>query len=208
MHKVVLVDDHPFIRASVRALVTQAGHKVVAEADNGVDAITAVREWTPDLVLLDITMPRMDGITVIERIRALEMTPKIIVLSYLSPEHYAMRCVTAGAAGFICKSDELSTLPQAIKSVMDGYVYFPQSSVPLNGKVGVFTHEEQLIATLSNRELSVFQQLSNGMSNKDIATNILLSSKTISCYKARLFAKLNVTSVVELADMARRNSII
>lgn len=208
MHKVVLVDDHPFIRASVRALVTQAGHEVVAEADNGVDAITAVREWTPDLVLLDITMPRMDGITVIERIRALEITTKIIVLSYLSPEHYAMRCVNAGAAGFICKSDELSTLPQAIKSVMDGYVYFPQSSVPLNGKVGVFTHEEQLIATLSNRELSVFQQLSNGMSNKDIATNILLSSKTISCYKARLFAKLNVTSVVELADMARRNSII
>ena len=208
MYKIVLVDDHPFIRASVRAVINQAGHEVVAEADNGVDAIAAIREWVPDLVLLDISMPLMDGITVIERIRALGLTTKVIVLTYLSPMNYAMRCITAGAVGFICKSDELTTLPQAIKTVMEGYVYFPQSIVPLNGKASLVTDEQQLISTLSNRELSVFQQLSNGMSNKDIATNILLSSKTISCYKARLFAKLNVTSVIELAEMARRNNII
>lgn len=208
MHKVLLVDDHPFIRSAVRALLTQAGHEVVAEADNGVDAIAAVCKWAPDLVLLDITMPRLDGITTIERIRALERTTKVIVLTYLSAEHYAIRCITAGAVGFVCKSDELTTLSQAIKTVMGGYVYLPQNVVPFNGKSRLVTDEQQLIATLSNRELSVFQQLSNGMSNKDIATNILLSSKTISCYKARLFAKLNVASVVELADMARRNNII
>ncbi|MGY2288320.1 response regulator [Pseudomonas sp. SDO528_S397] len=208
MHKIVLVDDHPFIRASVRALVTQAGHEVVAEADNGVDAIALVRQWEPDLVLLDITMPRMDGITVIERIRALGLTTKIIVLTYLSPENYAMRCITAGAFGFICKSDELSALPQAIKTVMDGYVYFPQSVVHLNGSSNVATGEQQLISSLSNRELSVFQQLARGMRNKDIAHNSLLSSKTISCYKSRVFAKLNITTVVELAEMARRNNFI
>lgn len=208
MYKVLVVDDHPFIRTALRTLVSEEGYKVVGETDNGVDAISQVRQLTPDLVLLDITMPRLDGIAVIERIRALEVNTRIIVLTSLSSEHYAARCISAGASGFISKTDELSVLAQAMKTVMKGYVYYPETVVAFSRKRALAVDEAQLIASLSNRELSVFQQLSRGMSNKDIAQNILLSSKTVSCYKARLLAKLNVKSVVDLADIARRNNLI
>ena len=208
MYKVLVVDDHPFIRTALRTLVHQEGHEVVGETDNGVDAISLVRQLAPDLVLLDITMPRLDGIAVIERIRTLDPDARIIVLTSLSSEHYAMRCISAGASGFISKTDELPVLTQAMRTVMTGYVYYPQAAVSRTGKQALAVEEGQLISSLSNRELSVFQQLSRGMSNKDIAQNILLSSKTVSCYKARLLAKLNVKSVVDLADMARRNNLI
>ncbi|WP_426179397.1 response regulator [Pseudomonas sp. TWRC1-2] len=208
MYKVLVVDDHPFIRTALRTLVSEVGYEVVGETDNGVDAISQVRQLTPDLVLLDITMPRLDGIAVIERIRALELNTRIIVLTSLSSEHYATRCISAGASGFISKTDELSVLAQAMKTVMKGYVYYPETVVAFSRKRALAVDEAQLIASLSNRELSVFQQLSRGMSNKDIAQNILLSSKTVSCYKARLLAKLNVKSVVDLADIARRNNLI
>ncbi|MGU9829994.1 MULTISPECIES: response regulator transcription factor [unclassified Pseudomonas] len=208
MYKVLVVDDHPFIRTALRTLVSEEGYEVVGETDNGVDAISQVRQLTPDLVLLDITMPRLDGIAVIERIRALEVNTRIIVLTSLSSEHYAARCISAGASGFISKTDELSVLAQAMKTVMKGYVYYPETVVAFSRKRALAVDEAQLIASLSNRELSVFQQLSRGMSNKDIAQNILLSSKTVSCYKARLLAKLNVKSVVDLADIARRNNLI
>ncbi|MGU9822137.1 response regulator [Pseudomonas sp. LF090] len=208
MYKVLVVDDHPFIRTALRTLVSEEGYEVVGETDNGVDAISQVRQLTPDLVLLDITMPRLDGIAVIERIRVLEVNTRIIVLTSLSSEHYAARCISAGASGFISKTDELSVLAQAMKTVMKGYVYYPETVVAFSRKRALAVDEAQLIASLSNRELSVFQQLSRGMSNKDIAQNILLSSKTVSCYKARLLAKLNVKSVVDLADIARRNNLI
>lgn len=208
MYKVLVVDDHPFIRTALRTLVSEEGYEVVGETDNGVDAISQVRQLTPDLVLLDITMPRLDGIAVIERIRALEVNTRIIVLTSLSSEHYAARCISAGASGFISKTDELSVLAQAMKTVMKGYVYYPETVVAFSRKRALAVDEAQLIASLSNRELSVFQQLSRGMSNKDIAQNILLSSKTVSCYKARLLAKLNVKSVVDLANIARRNNLI
>lgn len=208
MYKVLLVDDHPFIRTALRTLVSEEGYEVVGETDNGVDAISLVRQLVPDLVLLDITMPRLDGISVIERIRALELNTRIIVLTSLSSEQYATRCIGTGASGFISKTDELSVLAQAMKTVMKGYVYYPEKVVAFSKKHKLAVDEAQLISSLSNRELSVFQQLSRGMSNKDIAQNILLSSKTVSCYKARLLAKLNVKSVVDLADIARRNNLI
>ena len=208
MYKDLEVDDHPFIRTALRTLVSEEGYEVVGETDNGVDAISLVRQLTPDLVLLDITMPRLDGIAVIERIRALELNTRIIVLTSLCSEHYATRCIGAGASGFISKTDELNVLALAMKTVMSGYVYCPEAVMGFSKKHALAVDESQLISSLSNRELSVFQQLSRGMSNKDIAQNILLSSKTVSCYKARLMTKLNVKSVVDLADIARRNNLI
>ena len=130
------------------------------------------------------------------------------MLTSLCSEHYATRCIGAGASGFISKTDELNVLALAMKTVMSGYVYCPEAVMGFSKKHALAVDESQLISSLSNRELSVFQQLSRGMSNKDIAQNILLSSKTVSCYKARLMTKLNVKSVVDLADIARRNNLI
>ncbi|WP_422420439.1 response regulator [Pseudomonas sp. GZD-222] len=207
-YKILVVDDHPFIRLALRTVLTQAGHEVVAEADNGVEAISLVRQHNPQLVLLDVTMPKLDGIAVIDRIKRLELPTRIIILTSLASEYYALRCIKAGASGFVSKTDDLGAVSEAIKSVMKGEIYYPEEVNVSTRKSDMLVGEMELIGSLSDRELSVLQQLSRGMSNKAIAENLMLSSKTVSCYKARLIDKLGVKSVVDLADLARRNKLI
>jgi two-component system response regulator EvgA len=208
MFKAIVVDDHPFIRASVRMLLQQESIEVVAEADNGADALQLAREHAPDLIVLDIAMPKLDGLEVISRIMALEKPGKIVVLTSQSAIFYAMRCMKAGAAGFISKTDDLNELVKAIKAVMAGYTFFPNLAISSVRRSDAQATDLELVQSLSDRELMILQQLSNGMSNKEIGEAMLLSSKTISTYKTRLINKLNVKSVVYLADFAKRNRLI
>lgn len=207
-YKILVVDDHPLIRLALRAVLIQAGHDVVAEAENGVEAISLVRQHNPHIVVLDVTMPKLDGIAVIDRIKRLELPTRFIILTSLASEYYAQRCIKAGASGFITKTDDLGAVSDAIKSVMKGEIYYPDEVNVSTRKSDMLVGEMEMIGLLSDRELSVLQQLSRGMSNKAIAENLMLSSKTVSCYKARLIDKLGVKSVVDLADLARRNKLI
>lgn len=208
MQKALVVDDHPFIRSTVKMLLKQEGFEVVAETDNGVDAVQLVREHQPELILLDIAMPRMDGLEVLSRIAALGLTSKILILTSQSPLYYSARCMKAGAAGYISKVDDLSELIKGIKAVMSGYMYFPNLAVSSVRRSDSEASEQAMIQSLSDRELSILQQLALGMSNKDIGESMLLSSKTVSTYKTRLIEKLNMKSVVYLADFAKRNYLI
>lgn len=208
MQKALVVDDHPFIRSTVKMLLKQEGFEVVAETDNGVDAVQLVREHQPELILLDIAMPRMDGLEVLSRITALGLSSKILILTSQSPLYYSARCMKAGAAGYISKVDDLSELIKGIKAVMSGYMYFPNLAVSSVRRSDSEATEQTMIQSLSDRELSILQQLALGMSNKDIGESMLLSSKTVSTYKTRLIEKLNMKSVVYLADFAKRNHLI
>jgi two-component system response regulator EvgA len=125
MLKAIIVDDHPFIRSAVKMLLKQEHFEVVAEADNGADAVQLAREHTPDLIILDIAMPKLDGLEVISRIRALNLSCKVLVLTSQSAQFYSMRCMKAGAAGYMSKTNDLDELVKAIKVVMDGYTFFP-----------------------------------------------------------------------------------
>lgn len=208
MLKALIVDDHPFIRASVKMLLKAEQFEVVAEADNGVEAVHLAREHVPDLIVLDISMPLLDGMEVISRICALGLPSRILVLTSLEAAFYAQRCMSVGAFGYVSKTGNLEELTRAIRVIMDGYSYFPvlpNSSVRLvDGQVS----EQQLIQQLSNRELAILQQLARGFSNKEIGDAMLLSNKTVSTYKSRLIEKLNVKSVVYLADFAKRNNLL
>jgi two-component system response regulator EvgA len=203
MKKVIIVDDHPVIRFAVKMLLEKSGLEVVAETDNGVDALTKARELEPDLVLLDIGLPKIDGFQVIERLRALDMPLKILVLTSQASAHFALRCQQTGADGFVTKTDDLSELVDAIKLVMRGISYFPQ----YNRFIAPTTQSEQL-DQLSDRELSVLMMLAKGMGNKQIADQLVLSEKTISTYKHRLKIKLNAATLIELIDFARNNNLI
>lgn len=208
MLKVIVVDDHPFIRSSVKMLLAHEGFEVVAETDNGADAVQLVIAHEPDLVVLDITIPKLDGLEVIRRIRALGVRTKILVLTSLAAKFYSMRCMSAGAAGYLSKTDSLDELVRGAKVIMSGYSYFPDlQAISVRRSDGRATDDE-LISSLSNRELAILKQLANGFSNKEIGEIMLLSNKTVSTYKARLIEKLNVTSVVYLADFAKRNDLI
>lgn len=208
MFKAMVVDDHPFIRSSVKMLLKQENFDVVAEADNGADAVQMAREHAPDLIVLDIGMPKLDGLEVISRISAPGLSSKILVLTSQSAQFYSMRCMKAGAAGFISKTNDINELIKAIKAVMDGYTFFPNLAGSSVRRSDVEATELDLIQTLSDRELTILQQLANGLSNKEIGEAMLLSNKTVSTYKTRLIEKLNVKSVVYLADFAKRNHLV
>lgn len=208
MRKAIVVDDHPFIRSSVKMLLKHENFEVVAEADNGADAVQLAREHVPELIVLDIAMPKLDGLEVISRISALRLPTKILILTSQSALFYSMRCMKAGAAGYISKTNDLDELTKAIKAIMDGYTFFPNLATSSVRRSDVEVTDLELIQSLSDRELTILQQLSRGLSNKEIGDAMLLSNKTVSTYKTRLIEKLNVKSVVYLADFAKRNNLL
>ena len=208
MRKVVIVDDHPVIRFAVKMLLEKAEMRVVAETDNGIDAIQKSRDLLPDLVLLDIGLPQIDGFQVLERLRSLAIPLKILVLTSQASAHFAQRCQQAGADGFVNKTDDLSELADAIRVVMRGYSYFPCNHNFSPGVTAGAGDDSKLLSDLSDRELSVLILIAKGMGNKQIGEQLLLSEKTISTYKHRLKQKLNAHTLIELIDFARRNELL
>lgn len=206
--RVLIADDHPLIRSAMKLLLESDGHEVVAEADNGADAVQLARKHNVDLIILDITMPGLDGLEVINRIRASEVNSRILVVTSQSPLFYSQRSMKAGAAGFITKGQDLTELMRAVKIIMDGYTFFPFLAANSVRSSDASMSDIELIQNLSARELYILQQLARGLSNKKIAEDMILSSKTISTYKARLIEKLNIKSVVYLAEFAKRNDLI
>jgi len=208
MYKALVVDDHPFIRASVRLQLGHEQVQVVGEADNGVDALHLIKTHRPDLVVLDIALPGLDGMQVLQRIRALDAPPKVLVLTSHLPDTFSLRCMKGGAVGFVCKSDDLTELGKAVLAIRSGYTYFPDVLFSSVRRQDMQTPEAHCLANLSDREMVILQYLARGLSNKLIGELMLLSNKTVSTYKARLLQKLGVNTLIDLADLARRNGIV
>ncbi|MDF3931050.1 response regulator transcription factor [Pseudomonas citronellolis] len=208
MSKVLIVDDHPVIRMAMRVLLEKEGHTIIGETDNGVDALSLVKELLPELVVLDIGIPKLDGLEVISRLTAFNLPLKILVLTGQSASLYAMRCMQAGASGFVCKQGGLAELISAVNAVIAGYNYFPSTAVRPARKNNGSMDDHELIQRLSDREMSVLQYLANGYSNKDISEQMFISNKTVSTYKTRLLLKLNAHSLVDLIEFAKRNALV
>lgn len=117
MAKILVVDDHPAIRMVVNILLQQDDHHIVAEVDNGVDAVSMARKYQPDMVVLDIGIPRLDGIEVIKRLKEMDADIKVVILSAQATHHIMVRCLQAGANGFISKLDDLSLLKTVLVKV-------------------------------------------------------------------------------------------
>ncbi len=207
MSRILIVDDHPVIRMAMKMLLEAEGHQIVGDTDNGVDAISLGRELKPDLVILDIGIPRLDGLEVISRLMVLALPLKILVLTGQSASLFALRSMQAGAAGFVCKQGGLAELVTAVNAVASGYSYFPSSAMrPV--QQGAYSDDVELLGRLSDREVSVLQYLGQGYSNKQISEQMFISNKTVSTYKARLLLKLNAGSLVDLIEFAKRNTLI
>ncbi|MBF8748749.1 response regulator transcription factor [Pseudomonas putida] len=208
MNRALVVDDHPFIRATVCTLLRRERLEVIGQAANGMEAVHMARELAPDIVILDISLPGLDGMEVIARIQRLERPVKILVLTSHQAEAYCLRCIQAGAAGFVSKTNDLDELSKAVRAVLSGFTYFPdvpRSSVNSQERRAT---DAQRIARLSDRELMILQHLARGLSNKAVGDAMLLSNKTVSTYKGRLLEKLCLNSLIDLADFARRNQLI
>ena len=208
MSTVFIVDDHPVIRLAIRMLLEHEGYEIVGETDNGVDAMQMVRECVPDLIILDISIPKLDGLEVLARFSPMNSTLKTLVLTAQSPTLFAMRCMQSGAAGFVCKQEELSELVSAIKAVFSGYNYFPSQALTPEKNEDDNLSEIDLFKLVNDRELMVLKLFAQGKTNKEIATGMFLSNKTVSTYKKRLMQKLKANSLVDLIELAKRNALV
>lgn len=206
-NRVILVDDHPAMRMVVRCLLENEGFDVISETDNGSDALLLVKQLHPDILILDIGIPLIDGLTVIHRLQALNLPVKIIVLTGQESEHLAMRCMKFGAHGFVNKKNELDSLVNAIRTIDAGYNLYPHRATHPGRRENFSDSDDKLLATLSSRELWVLQKLSQGMTNKKIAEDMMLSTKTISTYKTRILTKLNARNLLDLFELAKRNGL-
>lgn len=168
MHSVFIVDDHPVIRLAVRMLLENEGYRVTGESDNGVDAMQMTRETVPDLIILDIGIPKLDGLEVLSRFNSMAVPMKVLVLTAQSPVLFATRCMLSGACGYVCKQEDLSELLSAIKAVLSGYNYFPSQAINPLRHQDSGDSEMELFKTVNDRELMVLQLFAQGKSNKEL----------------------------------------
>ncbi|WP_254618156.1 response regulator transcription factor [Vibrio metschnikovii] len=203
MKKILLVDDHPVVNMATKILLERNGYSVVGEATTGIDALKMLKQYQPDLAIIDLHIPQLDGIEVIERSKNLAIDSRFLVLTSQPTIHFANRCLEAGASGFLSKEKDTDILLAAVKSILNGFKFFPD--MQLESNVGV---EDRNISKLSDREMVVFKYLARGISNKEIAEEMLISSKTVSTYKSRIYEKLNISNIMDVFDLARKLKII
>ncbi|UVE19305.1 ATP-binding protein [Pseudomonas sp. LS44] len=206
MSRFILVDSYPIIRRSMRIKLEKEGHEVVGEADNGRDALRLFRETAPDLMVIDLAITQPGGLELVRRLKNLSQALKILVYSDGDVGYMAARCMQAGADGFVSKRVDPQELKTALQALRQGRTYFPREALlELDSRAD---SDEGELQQLSPREFSVLQYLVNGLSNLAIAEQMAISFKTVSTYKVRLLQKLHASSVVELADIARRHGLL
>ncbi|MBF7981192.1 MULTISPECIES: acid-sensing system DNA-binding response regulator EvgA [Rahnella] len=200
----VIVDDHPLARMAIKNLLENEGITVVAEAGDGAQALQLVGEHSPDLVIVDVDIPVMSGIEVVEKLRKQAFSRIIIVVSAKNDLFYGKRSADAGANAFISKKEGMTNIIAAVHAAQNGYSYFPLS---LQTFMGSLSSEQEMLQSLSSQEIKVMRYILNGDDNMKIASEMCISNKTVSTYKSRLMEKLNCKSLMELFSFAQRNAI-
>jgi two-component system, NarL family, response regulator NreC len=211
--RVLLADDHGIVRRGLRTLLeTEAGLSVVAEASDGMEALRLAEEHEPDTLIVDVGMPKMNGIEVAARMQKLPRPPAVIILSMHSDESYITRALAAGARAYLLKDATDEDLLPAVRAVAAGKPYFS----PAVTAVLVEDYMRQLRARgltdtyllLTDREKEVLQLLAEGRSNKEVATLLDLGLSTVETHRANLMQKLNLHNTAEIVLYAVRKGII
>jgi two-component system invasion response regulator UvrY len=208
--RVLLADDHSIVRAGLRRLVEDAGDMVVvAEAADGREAIKKVQESLPDVAVIDLSMPGMDGLEVVERLLSQDPKLPVLILTMHEEEQYVVRAIGAGAMGYVTKRSAAEQLLAAIRKVHGGGRYVTESiAESLALRVARGGKALSPLDSLSNREIQVLRGLALGKSNREIAETYHVSTKTIDTYRARLLRKLNLKNNAELTRFAIQNGIV
>ena len=210
MIRVLLVDDHALVREGLCRLLQDCGDiEVVGEAGEGQQALRLVRQLQPDVVVMDLSLPGLDGMEVTKRITEEGLKAEVLILTMHTNAEYAVRLLQAGAHGFVWKGAPSQEVVGAIRKVAAGGSYLPPALS--EGLPRRYTHRgapTSPLETLSDRELQVLKHLAEGRAGRAIAQELHLSVKTVDTYRARLLAKLELHSTAELIRFALRHGVI
>ena len=198
MIRVVLVDDQPIVRAGVSRILGPAdGFEVVAECGDGAEVVAAVRRTRPDVVVMDIRMPEVDGIQATARVRAEPDAPAVLVLTTFGDDDVLWSAIEAGAAGFVLKDTTAGNLISATRAVAAGGAWFdplvaPRVLAAYRGSVAPAHREARLLDALTDRETEVLRRMARGATNREIAQDLHVSEGTVKSHVGSIFLKLGV----------------
>jgi DNA-binding NarL/FixJ family response regulator len=208
--RVVIADDQALVRTGFRMILSARGIEVVGEAADGAEAVTAVRDLKPDVVLMDIRMPAMDGLEATRRILATPSTCRVLILTTFDLDQYVYAALAAGASGFLLKDVTPEHLAAAVRLVTTGDALLAPSitrrlverfATPTPG-----VHRD--LSSLTPRELEVLTLMGQGLSNAEIATALTLSEATVKTHAARIFAKLTLRDRAQAVVLAYETGLI
>uniref|UniRef100_A0A7V4G729 Response regulator transcription factor n=1 Tax=Desulfobacca acetoxidans TaxID=60893 RepID=A0A7V4G729_9BACT len=210
MIKVLLADDHAIVRAGLRRIIEEAGDlEVQGEAADGREAIRLVHKKQPDVAVIDISMPDMDGLEVIRQLQHYYPNLPILILTMHEEEQYVVRAIAAGARGYLTKRSAPEQLVKAIRKVHAGGRFLSDAAAEfLALRMAAGRREQSPLDALSNREIQVLRSLALGKTVREIAEAYHLSPKTVDTYRSRLLKKLNLRNNAELSRFAIQNRLV
>ena len=206
--RVLIADDHPVVRQGLRGfLETYADIEVVAEAEDGAQAVALVREHVPDVILMDLLMPEMDGVEAIDRVVTFSPATRIIVLTSYTEDEYLFPAMRAGALGYLLKDVEPEDLVGAIRAAARGHATM-HPSVAARLVQGADHPGDSSLADLSERELDVLRLIARGMSNREIAETLTIAEGTVKSHVSNILSKLHLAHRTQAALYALKYKLV
>ncbi|MFT5847906.1 MAG: DNA-binding NarL/FixJ family response regulator [Psychroserpens sp.] len=204
MIKVLIVDNHPIVTTGFQLLFENHPEiQVVGTAGTGVEIFEFVRRNDVDVIVSEIELPELNGITALRAIKKEHSKINIIMFSYHPEEIYAISTIKAGASGYVLKSESTDVIIAAIKTAYNGQIHLSEKMSKHLNYNDTKQSKTRIYKRLSTREVEVLKLLSSGKKNKEIALELDINEKTVSTYKARLFKKLNVTNLIDLVNQGK-----
>jgi two-component system, NarL family, invasion response regulator UvrY len=207
--KILIADDHAIVREGVKQIVKGLPEvKLIEEVSDGIEAFSKICETNYDIVILDISMPGMSGLDLLQRMKDRDLHTKVLMFSFYPQEQYAIRAFKLGASGYLSKDSAFDELALAIRKITQGGKYISAALAEKlifqdAGMEGKLPHE-----ALSEREFQIMIQLASGKSVTEIARTLYISDKTVSTYKMRVLEKMNVKTNADLTKYAIQNKLI
>ena len=208
--KIMIADDHSMIREGLKNLLELDGDiQVIAEAVDGEDCLNKLQVVKPDVLLLDINMPKKNGLEVLKSLKSKKSKLKVLVLTVHNEIEYLMKAVDIGVNGYVLKDSESAELKKAIFTVAEGESYIQPTLIPaLNAKMIETNKDAEKIQSLTKRELDVLKLLAVGMYNKEVGKRLEISERTVKNHVSNIFKKLGVTDRTQAAVFAIRNTLV
>ena len=208
--KIVIVDDHSIVREGSKQLLELDGDvEVIGEASDGIECLSLLEKTVPQVLLLDINMPKMNGLEVLEKLKENNVNVKVVILTVHNEIEFLLKAVEIGIDGYLLKESDSSELKKAIFHVIEGETYIQPSMIPLlNSKMVERNVDKEKIALLTRREMEVLKLLSVGLYNKEIGEKLSISERTVKNHISSIFKKIEVTDRTQAAVFSIRNKLI